>query len=166
MELRRIRPGEWEAYRTMRLRALQLAPEAYGATFAEDDARPQADWMALAERGATAEDSAMFVLDRGGALGGSALVTRNPERPGAATVFQMWLDEDLRGSGWAKQILDAAERFARDLGALVVELGVQDENPRAQRFYERCGYTPSGEDEANVRGGQTIGMRKLLGVTE
>ncbi len=48
------------------------------------------------------------------------------------------------GSGVATVLMDAALVAATDWGAECVWLGVNQENQRAQRFYEKCGFTVNG----------------------
>ena len=148
MEVRRIRREEVAPYREMRLRALTLAPEAYGTTLEDALAREYEDWEGMVLRAATAEDFALFVLDR--VEGESA----EPQ------VIQMWLDEDLRGAGWAEQLLAAAEAHARALGHASCHLWVAEGNDRARRLYERCGYALTGVQGDNGRGGLEHQMRK------
>ncbi|MDA1241404.1 MAG: GNAT family N-acetyltransferase, partial [Chloroflexi bacterium] len=80
----------------------------------------------------------------------------------SAEVNQMWLDEDRRSQGYAEALLAAAEDFARERGVVSIELWVEDDNPRAIRVYERCGYQATGEGEPNLRRGATLRFTKLL----
>ena len=99
-----------EAYREVRLRALRLAPYAFGTTFAEASSRDDDAWRANTVR-LCGPEVAGFVLDRGdGTLGG--LVSVTIEDPAAAEVNQMWLDEDLRGGAWGAALLGECEAFA------------------------------------------------------
>lgn len=162
MEVRRIRADEVSAYREMRMRALALAPEAYGTTLAEASARTDDEWRTLVHRSATSDDFALFVLDRGaGRLAGSAGLMIEAGRADPEIV-QMWLDEDLRGDGWGEALVAAAEARALARGWSACTLWVEDDNPRARRFYTRSGYRPTGLDEPNRRGGKTLCLRRVL----
>ena len=98
-------------------------------------------------------EAAVIAVDRGdGTLAGSAFVRVSPDPPHDAYVGAMWVDEDLRGAGWADALLEAAERFAQRLGCQAVELWVSGSNPPAQRFYERNGYRPTGVTEPQSSG--------------
>ncbi|MDA1010168.1 MAG: GNAT family N-acetyltransferase, partial [Chloroflexi bacterium] len=138
MDVRPIRPDEVEAYRDVRLRALREAPYAFSTTFDEAAARPESTWREFTHRLAAREELVGFVLDRGdGRLAGLATVRLEAL---SAEVNQMWLDEDLRGQGHAEALLHAAEAFAQERGVVCMELWVEDDNHRAIRTYERCGY--------------------------
>jgi len=164
MEVRRIRANEGLAYRAVRLRALQGAPTAYFATYEDEAPLPDDAWQDLARQGAEAMETATFVLDRGGgALAGTVFTRVNIDPPHDAYIGAMWLDEDLRGGGWADALVAAAEGFARAAGSGAAELWVEDDNPRARRLYERLGYVPTGITDPNGRGGIAHLLRKDLG---
>jgi len=163
VEIRRIQAAEWRAYREVRLRALRLAPYAYSSRFEDAVIRTDETWQEFVTRMADAENSAAFVLDRGGGEFAGLVSSTVDRESGRGEVFQMWLDEDLRGGGYASELLGAVEGFCRERGASRVVLGVEDENPRARRFYEREGYVPTGATEPNGRGGVTVEMGKELG---
>src|SRR6266511_4401329 len=56
------------------------------------------------------------------------------------------------GSGTAKALMDAVLADSRADGVREVVLWVGEANSRARRFYEREGWTPSGETRASVLG--------------
>jgi GNAT superfamily N-acetyltransferase len=163
MEIRRIRSGEAAAYREVRLRALRLEPGAFGSTYAEELAYPDSLWAERTDASAESMESALFVVDRGdGAFAGTVYVRVAPEAPHDGYVGAMWVDDDLRGGGWATGLLDTAEAFARALGASAVELWVAEMNPRARAFYARQGYRPTGVDEPSHDGTRTLLLRKEI----
>ncbi|MGE3960247.1 MAG: GNAT family N-acetyltransferase [Dehalococcoidia bacterium] len=165
MEVRRLRSGEALAYREVRLRALRLAPYAFSATFEEASARDETAWQEFAERLATSEVTAGFVLDRGdGSFGGLVSVRFDSGVAETAEVNQMWVDEDLRGGGRAEALLDAAERHAATAGVARVRLWVTETNERARRLYVRLGYAPTGATGPFPAGGLEIEFAKLLPV--
>src|SRR4051794_13206647 len=50
MEIRRVRPEEWQAHRDIRLRALQSDPDAFGVTLEEALAEDDAAWQRRTQR--------------------------------------------------------------------------------------------------------------------
>lgn len=50
------------------------------------------------------------------------------------------LEATPRGEGIGSAIIEAAERHARQLGAMRIGLAVEHNNPEARRLYERLGY--------------------------
>lgn len=87
----------------------------------------------------------MLVADAGGAPVGQVwidLARKRAERTGvvwAVRVFP-W----LRSHGIGAQLMGAAEAVLRRHAYTHAELGVERDNPRARRFYERLGYRPAG----------------------
>ncbi len=165
MQLRQLRADEGLAYRDVRLRALQQAPEAFAATYDEEAAQPDAFWLDLVARTANAMEAAMFTIERPEAtpaaptnLAATTFVRVSPTPPHDAYIGAMWLDPDLRGplaaseDRWADLLLQAAEHFARTLGSPAITLWVAESNPAAHRFYERNGYRPTGQSEPQPSG--------------
>jgi len=141
MEIRRIRPDEWHAYRELRLRALATDPDAFGDSWEHASARSDADWQRYADPTggialvATTQDG--FV---GMAKGGTP-----DTRPGTAAVYGMWVAPEARRSGVAAALLDAIEAWARDAGYGTIGLGVNTVNESAIRLYAARGYTDTCE---------------------
>jgi GNAT superfamily N-acetyltransferase len=163
MQIRQLRADEGLAYRDIRLRALREAPHAFAATLEEEAAQPASFWLDLIARTAEAMEAALFVAERDDrTLGGTAFVRVSPEPPHGGYVGAMWVDEDLRGSGAADALLEAAERFALALGSSEVTLWVSDANPIARRFYERNGYVATSVAERQTSGITALMMLKPI----
>jgi ribosomal protein S18 acetylase RimI-like enzyme len=81
----------------------------------------------------------------------------HPERmlptPGTLTAYPSHLHLDLlpaaRGGGWGTRLLAAALSGLAAAGSPGVHLGVDTQNVRALRFYQRHGFVPSGRDGDN-----------------
>lgn len=153
MEIRELGSADGLAYRDVRLRALREAPTAFASTFEEESTQSDEFWQDLASGTAAAMEAAIFAVDRGdGALAGSAFVRVSAQPPHDGYVGAMWIDQDLRGAGWADALLEAAERFSQRLGSQAIELWVSGSNPLALRFYERNGYRLTGVTEPQISG--------------
>jgi GNAT superfamily N-acetyltransferase len=63
----------------------------------------------------------------------------------SAWIFDIRLDEDRRGQGLGRALLDALHDAARDLGATSMTLNVFGDNPTAIRLYETSGYTVTAQ---------------------
>ena len=68
---------------------------------------------------------------------------------GACEIKRMYVIESARGRGVARELLEELERRARQLGYGVVRLDTGPRQPRAQRMYERAGYLPIENFNAN-----------------
>lgn len=68
--------------------------------------------------------------------------------PGAATLWQLSVDEALRSCGIGTILIHALEDRIRARGIKWAELGVDVQYARPQRLYERLGYVVSGTEQA------------------
>jgi ribosomal protein S18 acetylase RimI-like enzyme len=66
--------------------------------------------------------------------------------PGAATIWQLSVQEELRSCGIGTVLIEALEQRARGHGLRWVELGVDDNRSRPRALYERLGYVVSGSE--------------------
>lgn len=89
-----------------------------------------------------------FVLlcEDGRALAGGG-VMRLDER--ACEFKRMYVVPDARGRGVGRALLAALEELARDLGYAVARLDTGAKQPGAQRMYERAGFVPVPDYNAN-----------------
>ncbi|MBA3746387.1 MAG: GNAT family N-acetyltransferase [Solirubrobacterales bacterium] len=74
-------------------------------------------------------------------------VKRLPD--GACEIKRMFVVADARGRGVARALLETLEQRARDLGYAIARLDTGPLQPRAQRMYERAGYVPIENFNAN-----------------
>tara|TARA_E500000318_G_scaffold68890_2_gene63780 strand:- start:697 stop:1107 length:411 start_codon:yes stop_codon:yes gene_type:complete len=74
-----------------------------------------------------------------GAIKGGAGARNNL---GVIEVSVLWLDEDLRGAGWGRSIIDRIAEEGRKLGAAKILLDTYDFQARA--FYEALGFCVFG----------------------
>jgi GNAT superfamily N-acetyltransferase len=68
---------------------------------------------------------------------------------GACEIKRMFVVEQARGRGVARALLAELEQRARALGYEIARLDTGDKQPRAQRMYERAGYAPIENFNAN-----------------
>jgi ribosomal protein S18 acetylase RimI-like enzyme len=86
-----------------------------------------------------------YIADVDGAIAGFALLRTGPAPAFVATprpleVYRFYVDGAFQGAGVARTLMDRciAEAVRRDATALW--LAVWERNPRAIRFYEKCGF--------------------------
>jgi GNAT superfamily N-acetyltransferase len=58
----------------------------------------------------------------------------------AAWVYDIFVEEPLRGQGYGRRLMELAEEQARELGVQRLELNVFGDNERARRLYGSLGY--------------------------
>lgn len=137
------------------------------------DAMARKIWLETFEHSASAEDIALYVADAYGPDGAlirhladpahhfhlacsgeaivgylklSALTLDDPAIiPGAAQLSQLYVASDWHGHGVAQALMQWAIDTARGRGATALVLTVWENNPRAQRFYDRYGFVHIGD---------------------
>lgn len=142
-----LTPDNATAYRALRLRALAEHPEAFTSSAEEESARA-AQWAEhrLTPDPTKPHDFFIGAFDGGRLIGMVGLEGRyRYKERHHATVLGMYVVPDCCGRGIGLALMrDLLER-ARALPALEqLELTVTDGNQRAQRLYERLGFTVYG----------------------
>ncbi|MEV7185025.1 GNAT family N-acetyltransferase [Kitasatospora sp. NPDC093102] len=153
-DVRRMAAGEWRELRGITLEALRDSPKAFSSSYADSAARPEDYWRHRAAHGATARESATFTAgDETGAWVGIAGVEPLPDVPDHVHIHSVYVTPAHRGAaGPAADLVRAVVRHAREhttVGALT--LGVHEDNGRAQAFYRRLGFEPTGTVVPYVR---------------
>jgi ribosomal protein S18 acetylase RimI-like enzyme len=138
----RAQLADWQRIRSIRLRSLADAPDAFGTTLAEDAVRPDAEWRARVENDAVANFLAM-TADRN--CLGMAVGAPHTDYSDTAGLFGMWVASEARGRGVGTTLVEAVIGWARNENYKRVLLDVGDENAVAIRLYESCGFVPTGK---------------------
>ncbi|SEM13432.1 GNAT family N-acetyltransferase [Streptacidiphilus jiangxiensis] len=164
--VRRITSGEWRELRALRLEALKDSPTAFSVTYAATEAFPDQVWQAMAAEAATSDSTALFVAvavavdetrptdptdstdstDPAGAWLGMAGAAPMVDIPDHAHVYSVYVTPAHRGRrGPADALMRAAIGFAEaHIDVAHLTLGVHESNVRAQTFYARLGFEPTG----------------------
>ena len=64
---------------------------------------------------------------------------------GAIELVRLYMERTAIGTGAAHVLMEASLDLARQLGRCRIFLGVWEKNYRAQRFYEKWGFTKTGQ---------------------
>ncbi|SFI32483.1 Protein N-acetyltransferase, RimJ/RimL family [Bosea sp. OK403] len=147
-----IRPldaADAQAYRALRLQALLQAPEAFGASYAEEAARPLA---AFIERITPAPPSLVFGAFADTELVGVAgfLTGISEKSRHRGTLWGVYLAPAWRGRGVARALVEAVVQHAAQ-HVLVLQARAVTTNSVALRLYERLGFRPYGIESKALR---------------
>ncbi|KOV92846.1 acetyltransferase [Streptomyces sp. NRRL B-1140] len=156
--IRSVRADEWPAAKELRLVALRdpVAHLAFLETYEEAVARPDSFWQERTEGAAQGADGAQQIIAEGPDGRWVATLTVLVEEPGTTDwagfpverkqghVVGVFVRPEERGSGLTEVLFDAALEWSWAQGLERVRLIVHEENGRAQRFYRRAGFVPSG----------------------
>ena len=139
ISVRRLTADDAEAFRALRLEALERYPEAFQSTY-ESSADLPLD--AYAQR---LRQYAVFGGFRDGELCGFVGFYRlkNPKIKHKGILWGMYVKEDARGTGLAEAIVENVVDHARGQVEQLL-LSIITDNERARRFYERMGFEVYG----------------------
>lgn len=136
--IERLRPGDGERLRAIRLRSLADAPEAFGSTLAESELRPPEDWEAQVVALPT------FVWRDGDADLGMVRAAPHDADPAAGYLISLWVAPEVRGRGVGAALVGEVVAWARGRGLRRLVLDVGEHNVAARRLYERYGFVATG----------------------
>jgi ribosomal protein S18 acetylase RimI-like enzyme len=137
--VRRLKAGEADLYRTVRLKSLRESPEAFATSYESALERDDDSWRAQADASASGSDRATIVVlaDRPVGLGA---IYRDLDRPLEGELIQVWVSPECRGSEVAAELLHALLHWAAANRFETIRADVTPNNPRALRFYEKHGF--------------------------
>ena len=133
--------AQWPVYRALRLACLADAPDAFGATLAEQQDWPDVLWQMRLQAGVDSPDACPLLAECDGA---SAGITWGKVEADGVHVYQVWVAPAYRGRGVAQALLGAIIAWARTKNAGTIHLGVAVGAATATRLYLRAGFVPNG----------------------
>lgn len=138
--IRRIRRGEAELFREMRLASLKDSPFAFTTTYASAAARSPDSWREQADGTAEGPDRCTFFAFSDDTPVGIAAMYRHTGSKDEGEVLQVWVAPDFRGTVVARDLLDGIFRWSAESGFRRVLATITQGNDRAMRFYRKCGF--------------------------
>jgi GNAT superfamily N-acetyltransferase len=142
VRLRRLRACDAARLRELRLRALREAPDAFATTFDEARARPPSYWAEWAR--APVEEQVTVVAIDGGRWVGMASGWLLEDSPASAWLARLWVDPGARRAGLGSRLIEAVAEWARERGAITLELSVTANNVAAARLYASAAFVETG----------------------
>ena len=139
-----IQPDQWPRLRVLRLKSLQVNPEAFGGTYELESAEDESVWREKF----TKLDFLIASVD-----GVDAALMSVEELVGdfGATCWigGCWSDPSYRGKGLLRALFDFVDQQDRDWK--IQGLGVWIDNYSAIEAYEKLGFVKMGEDTPSTR---------------
>jgi ribosomal protein S18 acetylase RimI-like enzyme len=150
-DVRRLTVADAAVLHAARIEALTEAPYAFASTLERELRHTEQTW-----RDRLASDrSIYFGLVSGGRLAAMAaglvpgffeeISGEQPPAHQAWHLVSMWVSPELRGQGIADALIAAVCDAALARGGTAMELWVTGVNHRAEAFYRRAGFTPTGD---------------------
>lgn len=154
--VRRICPEDWAVARSLRLRGLADAPDAFARTYEEESVQPDAFWIDRAAAACRGNGVATFLAFDGHKPAG--ITTGIVDDGGQSQLVSMWLERALRGQRLGESLVNAVVQWALDCGFERLSLWVSEDNGPAIRLYQRMGFQSTDWTDA-LRLGSGVRIR-------
>jgi ribosomal protein S18 acetylase RimI-like enzyme len=133
-------------FKSVRLRALQDSPGAFGGTFAQEVAFTDADWVSRAAKW-SGECGVGYLASEQGRYCGIAGAYLDGRDPSTVHLISMWVAPEARRSGIGSALIAAIEKWAKVRGGRTLRLLASGNNATAIEFYQRVGFAMTGRSE-------------------
>jgi ribosomal protein S18 acetylase RimI-like enzyme len=139
--IRRIRIGEADLFKQIRLTSLQDAPYAFSSNYDAALHRSAESWCEQADGTALGTDRATFIAFMDGIPVGIAAVYRIEGQVNVGEVLQVWVDPEHRGTSVARDLMDIVVKWAGENNFHKIIATVTGGNARAVKFYTQYGFS-------------------------
>ena len=151
VELRPMSVEEYDAW-------VPVAIASYAADHARVGSKPADEALSSAKKefaellpeGAETPEHHLLVASAAGPRVGILWLRIPTKEPVRAFVYDIEVDEAVRGRGYGRAIMLAAETYAREHGATSIRLHVFGDNTVARRLYESLGYETTNVNMAKT----------------
>ena len=82
--------------------------------------------------------------------------SRDYEEDGTGEITSIYFLEKAWGKGYSRELMDFIIRRLNEAGFHRIHVWVLKENLRARRFYEKCGFTPTGREKRSSCGPEEV----------
>ena len=146
IEVREATVADVDAFRSLRLDALQLAPDAYRATASDEPATPLAAWEDRIARSAADPNAATLVAFMDEVPMG-ILVVGADQQAEIILISDLWVDPANRRRGGAHAMVVSATEWGCRRSTRTARLAVNVTDEPAERLFLECEFVPTGETE-------------------
>jgi RimJ/RimL family protein N-acetyltransferase len=157
--IRILEPSDAQAFRDLRLEALTIAPEAFGASYEEDESLPLETFRARL----SARPNAVFGAFADQALVGMAgfAVYDSMKARHKGLLWGVYVKPEWRRNATGKRLVQAViDHAARHV--IMIEAAVGLGNDTARRTYHGLGFKPYGIERKALRVGDRFYDEELL----
>jgi RimJ/RimL family protein N-acetyltransferase len=145
VSVRRLRLGEGELFRQIRLTSLLESPSAFTTTYETAVKRSPESWSEQADRSAEGPDRATFLLFSDKEPVGIMALYRDLLELDAGELIQVWISPDFRGTGAAGKLMEAVMRWAKKNNFDRIFAEITPGNDRALQFYRKWDFRQMDE---------------------
>jgi ribosomal protein S18 acetylase RimI-like enzyme len=154
IEIIQLTPDDWQAYRAIRLEALQTEPQAFGSAYATNLNHPESFWRGrLAEAAAGQRGWLLFARAQDRLVGMiGAYIT---DDPAVVEIISTYVTPEFRGQGIGRALMDAILHAVSAHSTFqTARLGVNVDQTAALRLYESFGFQIIGTEQVLMGDGQ------------
>lgn len=155
ISVRRIRVGEAQLFKDLRLAALKESPHAFSSTYESAVERSWESWRDQADSSAAGTQRCTLIAFADGRPVGLGAAYRDCPAADEGELLQFWVRPGWRRRGVGRELLEALVHWCEEGGVRRVRARVAAGNERAVRFYEGQGFE-------RVEGGDAMGGRVLV----
>lgn len=152
--IRQFTIADVDAYKRIRLEALEKEPGMFGNSHAMEAALPQEDW----NNRITLPGNARFGLYCKDELVGLTGILCNAEKPTEAYMTQSYIRKAHRGKGLSAMLYDARITWAKENGVKVLTIGHRKSNHASRAANQKYGFVYSHSETRNWPDGATEEM--------
>jgi len=145
IDLEPITEASVALFKSIRLRALQDSPGAFGSNYAWESQLPDAEWMNRIRRWNGNSGIGYLAVEKGIPCGIAGCLLHDDDDPAAAQLISMWVAPAHRQLGVGRLLVEEVIRWARSRGALRLQLMVTGRNDSAICFYQHLGFAFTGK---------------------
>ena len=154
--IRRIRIGESDLFKQVRLMALREAPYAFLSTYDSALQRSPESWREQADRSAQGSDRATFIAFSNDLPVGMAALYRLEDQADTGELLQVWVSPEYRGTSLVWDLTDFVFKWAAENNFRRIIAGVTNGNGRALTFYIKYGFSVMNESLPNDSEGVSL----------
>jgi len=146
IEVREATVSDVEGFRSLRLSALELAPESYRQIHADEVDTSLEGWVEHLVRSADDPDAGVFLAltDRDAA---GMIVVATDRDDESMSIDGIWVDPAHRRNGLGHAMVVAATEWGCRRSARIARLAVNVSDEAAERLFLECEFVPTGETE-------------------
>jgi ribosomal protein S18 acetylase RimI-like enzyme len=145
MKLRPLGSDEVALHRWLRLRALLDAPDSFGESYADVEAKSTSYWESLTKAVTEPQRDVLILAAEADTVFGMVYGLRDPERDHAARLGGLWVEPRYRRRGIGRMLVDAVIEWALARGSFRVSLWAPAHSPAALALYRKAGFRETGQ---------------------
>jgi ribosomal protein S18 acetylase RimI-like enzyme len=152
--IRELGPGDAEAYKSLRLKALSEHPEAFGQSFEEAKKQTIEEIRREIMGWQSAGGFALAAFKEGGSISGMIALGRSKfeKMRHRGHVWGVYVDPSTRGQGIATKLFDdIISRASNSPGLVQLDIEVVTENRVAFDLYRKIGFVVVGEQPRAIK---------------